>query len=61
MLRGLRYVSRETDVALRPHAARLFSSREDVRKIYLDLSHMVSCYNQVRPGTSPGEGGPSEV
>ncbi|XP_044075484.1 dynein axonemal heavy chain 17-like [Siniperca chuatsi] len=46
-LRELRYVSRETDVELRPHAARLFTCRDDITQSYLSLSHMVSCYNQV--------------
>ncbi|XP_041805081.1 dynein heavy chain 17, axonemal-like isoform X2 [Chelmon rostratus] len=49
-LRELRYVSRETDVELRPHAARLFTCRDDVTQSYLILSHMMSCYNQVLSG-----------
>ncbi|KAM7399948.1 hypothetical protein PAMA_004572 [Pampus argenteus] len=43
----LRYMSRERDVELRPHAARLFACRDDITQIYLSLAHMVSCYNQV--------------
>ncbi|KAM6989838.1 dynein axonemal heavy chain 17-like [Tautogolabrus adspersus] len=46
-LRELRYVSRETDLMLHPHAARLFACRDDITQSYLKLSHMVSCYNQV--------------
>lgn len=61
VLRELRYVSRETDVELRPHAARLFSCRDDITQSYLSLSHMLSCYNQVHSHThtythSEGEG-----
>ncbi|XP_051241272.1 dynein axonemal heavy chain 17-like [Dicentrarchus labrax] len=47
VLRELRYVSRERDVELLPHAARLFTVREDVTQSRLSLGHMVSCYNQV--------------
>ncbi|KAI3374826.1 hypothetical protein L3Q82_021043, partial [Scortum barcoo] len=47
VLRGLRYVSRETDVELRPHSAQLFTCRGNITQSYLRLSQMVSCYNQV--------------
>ncbi|XP_065809516.1 dynein axonemal heavy chain 17-like isoform X2 [Labrus bergylta] len=46
-LRELRYASRETDLMLHPHAARLFTCRDDITQSYLKLSDMVSCYNQV--------------
>ncbi|XP_029380859.1 dynein heavy chain 17, axonemal-like [Echeneis naucrates] len=47
LLRELRYVSKETDVKLRPCMAKIFSCRDDIIQTYLMLSHMVSCYNQV--------------
>ncbi|XP_036939011.1 dynein heavy chain 17, axonemal-like isoform X1 [Acanthopagrus latus] len=47
VLRELRCVSREGDVELHPHTARLLTCRDDVTHSYLSLSHMVSCYNQV--------------
>ncbi|XP_035516009.1 dynein heavy chain 17, axonemal-like [Morone saxatilis] len=50
VLRELRYVSRERDVELLPHTARLFTIREDVTQSSLSLGHMVSCYNQVISG-----------
>ena len=45
--RELRYVSRETHMKLRPQAARLLTCRDDITHTYLNLSHMVSSYNQV--------------
>ncbi|KAM8850133.1 dynein axonemal heavy chain 17-like isoform 3-T3 [Spinachia spinachia] len=50
VLRELRYVSRKTDLELRPNAARLFTCRDDITRSYLSLSHMVSCYKQVVGG-----------
>ncbi|XP_040001512.1 dynein heavy chain 9, axonemal isoform X4 [Xiphias gladius] len=47
VLRELRYVIRERDMELRPHAAQLCTCRDDVTQNYLSLSHMVACYNQV--------------
>ncbi|XP_026217195.1 dynein heavy chain 9, axonemal isoform X2 [Anabas testudineus] len=47
VLRELRYVRREKEVELGPHATRLFSCRDDTTQSYLSLSHMLSCYNQV--------------
>ncbi|XP_034721561.1 dynein beta chain, ciliary-like [Etheostoma cragini] len=47
VLRQLRYVSRETDVELQPHAARLYTCRDDITQSYLVLTHTMSCYNQV--------------
>ncbi|XP_056247421.1 dynein axonemal heavy chain 17-like [Seriola aureovittata] len=47
VLRQLRYVCRERDMELRPHAAQFFTCRDDITETYLSLSHMVSCYNQV--------------
>ncbi|XP_074505903.1 dynein axonemal heavy chain 17-like isoform X2 [Sebastes fasciatus] len=55
VLRELRYASRETDLKLRPHAARLFTCRDDITQSYLSLSHMVSCYNQVVSDILPVE------
>ncbi|XP_077956223.1 dynein beta chain, ciliary isoform X10 [Gasterosteus aculeatus] len=55
VLRELRYVSRKTDVKLRPSAARLFTFRDDITRNYLSLSHMVSCYKQVVSGVLPAE------
>ncbi|XP_034411078.1 dynein heavy chain 17, axonemal-like isoform X3 [Cyclopterus lumpus] len=55
VLRELRYVSRETDVELRPHAARLFTCRDDITLSYLSLGHMVSCYEQVASDVLPVE------
>ncbi|XP_041659589.1 dynein heavy chain 17, axonemal-like [Cheilinus undulatus] len=54
-LRESRCVSRETDLELRPHAARLFACREDVSLSYLRLDHLVLCYNQVLSGALQGE------
>ncbi|CAK6981780.1 dynein axonemal heavy chain 17-like isoform X1 [Scomber scombrus] len=48
--RELRYVSRETHMTLRPQAARLLTCRDDITHTYLNLSHMVSSYNQVVSG-----------
>ncbi|XP_035860920.1 dynein heavy chain 17, axonemal-like isoform X1 [Sander lucioperca] len=46
VLRQLRYVSRETDVELHLHAARLYTCIDDVTQSYLSLSHTMSCYGQ---------------
>ncbi|XP_075933603.1 dynein axonemal heavy chain 17-like isoform X3 [Anarhichas minor] len=55
LLKELRYVSRKSDVELRPHAARLFTCRDDITQSYLSLSHMVSCYEQVASDVLPVE------
>ncbi|XP_068565359.1 dynein axonemal heavy chain 17-like isoform X4 [Cebidichthys violaceus] len=55
LLKELRYVSRKSDVELRPHAARLFTCRDDITQSCLSLSHMVSCYQQVASDVLPVE------
>ncbi|XP_071347222.1 dynein axonemal heavy chain 17-like isoform X2 [Trachinotus anak] len=47
VLRQLRYVGRERHMQLRPHAAQVFTCRDDITQTYLGLSHLMSCYNQV--------------
>ncbi len=51
VLRELRYVRRETDVELHPHAAQLLTFIDDITQSHLSLSHMVSCYNQAHSHT----------
>ncbi|KAG7219167.1 hypothetical protein INR49_003699, partial [Caranx melampygus] len=46
ILQELWCVSRNRDIELHPHAARLFTCRDDITETYLSLTHMMSCYNQ---------------